>query len=303
MFMLKYLLIYFYSGCMDGGLTLQIAKTLLPPASTAEIVGTDINPDSINYATTHTLPLLHSFQSYESLQHQKDHHENQEPEKTSFPKLTFQTADLLNPPPSLLSSPNFDLLITFSTLHWIPDLFLAFQNIKKLLKPHSGALFIGIWHGEASLKDMIEMVDAVCWTKQRWRPFFQFESRFGEQDLVKDSNNCNITKYIVEFNPYPWNFLSESEFHSIINELNFEIIKCHLETKTQHFTRSQLFKRLRGGWVPYWSRVPEGLRDEFIEDLVEGVFERGGEKRGGNDGEEETVAVESRLWDVVLRRR
>src|SRR5882724_13059152 len=89
-------------GCGDGKITAQIAFC----ASKGSVVGVDPSRDMISFASSHFGP-------------------------ATLPNLRFEVADARRLP----FKNEFDLVISFNALHWIPEQQTALSSIRSALVP------------------------------------------------------------------------------------------------------------------------------------------------------------------------
>ncbi len=191
-------------GCGDGKITAEIA-TRIPQG---QIIGVDKSPAMITLAQE-------SFP------------------KTTHSNLSFEIQDAC----SLKLNLTFDLITSFSCLHWIKDQKLALQKVKKYLKPQGKAMFV-TFPRCATFWDPIDTVAQ----KKKWKNFF-----------VKD--------------PKPYLFLDEIQYQSLFAEVGLNII--HIET-TSHVTKfvgKKGFEDYVKGWLPLLLFLPKPLHQEFLEEI------------------------------------
>ena len=123
-------------GCGNGKITAQIA-TRLPKGT---ILGIDPSSQMIAFAASQFAP--------------------------THPNLHFETGDAH----SLPFSNEFDLVVSFNALHWIPDQDAALSSIRRTMKPNSNAQLRLVPAGKRkSLENAIE--ETRC--SPRWSSFFE----------------------------------------------------------------------------------------------------------------------------------
>jgi len=111
-------------GCGNGNVTAQISSHL----SRGEVVGIDASSEMIAFAS-------HKFPS------------------TTHPNLHFEVGDARNLP----FADEFDLVVSFNALHWIPDQDNALRSIRRTLKANSTAQLRLVPAGKRkSLENVIE---------------------------------------------------------------------------------------------------------------------------------------------------
>ena len=131
-------------GCGDGRITAAIADHI-PDAT---VIGVDPSPRMIAVAP-------------------------------SGPNLSFRLGDVN----TLQFSAEFDAIVSFNALHWVPDQFGALVRIATALTPGGSALLVFVCAGDRpSLEDVAMEVVA----SQRWRSqFVDFEAPFVHPDVVE----------------------------------------------------------------------------------------------------------------------
>lgn len=124
-------------GCGNGKVTAQIAARL----AGGSIVGIDPSTDMIAFASSQFPSATH-------------------------PNLSFKVADAR----SLPFRDEFDLVVSFNALHWIPDQDAALSSIHRTMKPNSTAQLRLVRAGKRkSLETVIEETRS----SPRWASFYQ----------------------------------------------------------------------------------------------------------------------------------
>ncbi|GHJ47085.1 SAM-dependent methyltransferase [Catellatospora sp. TT07R-123] len=121
-------------GCGDGYVTRQIAARV--PAGS--VVGVDASPRMIDTARA-----------------ADDRAKN----------VSFQVGDVT----TMAFGPDFDLVVSFNALHWVPDQQAAFRNIAAALDPYGRVLVQFVCHGPRPSVERVTM--EVC-RDPRWAPAF-----------------------------------------------------------------------------------------------------------------------------------
>jgi len=155
-------------GCGDGRITAEIARRV----PTGRVLGIDASPNMIATCIE---------------------------EYRSCANLSFRVADAA----AFQIEETFDIAVSFSALHWVPDLHAALGCIHDALKP-GGRLVIGM--GGAHQKEIAEV-----FYRERWRSHLvgrgrSFHGRTG-QELTEALNATGFTQVRVEVvegvRPYP----------------------------------------------------------------------------------------------------
>src|SRR5438067_5681007 len=111
-------------GCGDGKITAQIASR----ASKGSVVGVDPSRDMISFARSHFGP-------------------------ATLPNLRFEVADARRLP----FREEFDLVVSFNALHWIPEQEAALRSIRRAMKSDGLAQLRLVPAGpRKSLEDVLE---------------------------------------------------------------------------------------------------------------------------------------------------
>ncbi|WP_372995208.1 class I SAM-dependent methyltransferase [Lutispora sp.] len=196
-------------GCGDGKITAEIAK-LLPDGS---IVGIDISEDMINFS------------------------------KKNFASQGIKNIDFIVDDATKMDFyDEFDLIVSFTCLHWIEDHVAVLNNVRKALK-NSGRLFMQCG-GKGNMPHLIEALLNIA-SKDKW------------------------SKYFENFN-FPWFFYGIDEYNTWLEQIG--LIKKRVELVPKdivHKGKEGLMGWIRTTWMPYTSRVPKELQSNFIEEIVD----------------------------------
>ena len=196
-------------GCGDGKITAEIAARVPRGA----VVGVDASRDMIAFASCHFGP-------------------------TVRPNLRFEVADA-----RLLPFKNeFNRIVSFNALHWIPEQDKALRSIRSAMTPDGQALLRLVPKGERkSLENVIEE------TRQsaRWIAYFR------------------------EFHD-PYLHLTPEEYAAAAERNGLRVLGIHTEAKAWDFkSRRAFFDFSSVGFVEWTRRLPEAERPEFINDVLD----------------------------------
>jgi len=192
-------------GCGDGRITLEIARRV----PKGYVVGVDASSHMIELASEKTAPTLH-----------------------------FAVADAR----SLPFSHEFDLVVSFNALHWIPEQDLALASIHQSLKPGATAYLRLVPMGP---RKSIETV------------------------LEETRNSATWNEYFYEFRD-PYIRLTEEEYCSLAQKSGFRMERVQTESKTWDFrTRAEFLAFSSVTMVEWTKRLPESLRSPFINDVLD----------------------------------
>jgi len=196
-------------GCGDGRITAGIADLVL----NGSVLGIDSSGEMVQFAKERFPPEIHK-------------------------NLRFAEADAR----SLRFDEEFDLVVSFATLHWIWDHGPVLRGIERALKP-GGRIFLqfgGRGNAAAPLRIADEMTG-----EERWRPYFEgFDFRYG--------------------------FFGPEEYRACLEEAGLLPQRVELIPKDMIQTSPAAFAGwIETTWHPYLERVPEGLRSDFISEIVD----------------------------------
>jgi trans-aconitate 2-methyltransferase len=196
-------------GCGDGKITAEIAARVPRGA----VVGVDASRDMISFASSHFGP-------------------------TVRPNLRFEVADA-----RVLSFRNeFNRIVSFNALHWIPEQDEALRSIRSAMTPDGQALLRLVAKGERkSLENVIEETRRSA----RWIAYFH------------------------EFND-PYLHLTPEQYAAAAERNGLRVLRIHTEAKAWDFKfRPAFFDFSSVGFVEWTRRLPEADRPEFINDVLD----------------------------------
>ena len=197
-------------GCGDGKITAYIA-TLLPQGS---VLGIDNSLDMIRFAQSR-FP------------------------QSAWPNLSFLYGDARD----LHYLDEFDLVVSFATLHWILDHRPVLEGIKRSLKP-GGRLFAQ-FGGRGNAGEFFRIVD----------------KRIAEGSWAQ---------YFRDFS-FPYGFFAAEEYKDWLNQAGLKAKRVELMAKDMvQPDRQGLASWMESTWLPYLERIPGDLRSAFISEMVEG---------------------------------
>jgi trans-aconitate 2-methyltransferase len=190
-------------GCGDGHITAQIAERI----PDAEVVGIDPSPRMIDVAP-------------------------------SAGNLTFQVGDAR----SLPFVDEFDAVVSFNALHWVPDQRTALARIADALHLGGRALLVFVCAGTRPSIESIAMDVAAT---PRWSEYFRdFVAPFVHPvpaDFQADAAECGLKADELIVDDLAWDFGTTQKFRAW----------CVVGS---------------GAWT---SRVHDGLSTEFVDDMVD----------------------------------
>ncbi len=196
-------------GCGDGKITAEIAARV-PKGS---VLGVDPSSEMIAFATKHFGP---------------PNIKNLRFEVANVRKLTFQN--------------QFDLVVSFNALHWVPEQPQALNSIRAALKPTGRAVLRFVPQGKRTcLEDVIEQTRK----SDRWSEFF-------------NDFRC------------PYAHFTPEEYRKLAEQAGFSVVELHLEEGAWDFkTRDGFVAFARATFAEWTKRLPETEWDAFITDVLD----------------------------------
>jgi trans-aconitate 2-methyltransferase len=196
-------------GCGDGKITAEIA-TRVPQGS---VLGVDPSRDMVAFASSHFGP-------------------------PTWVNLRFEVADAR----SLSYRDEFDLVVSFNALHWVPEQRLALQSIRAALKPDARAILRFVSQGRRKcLEDVIEEVRQ----RPQWADYFP-----------------GFRKPYVHFTP--------EEYRALADGCGFRVLELRVQDKAWDFKSREGFLAFGRATFVEWTRcLPEGKWEAFIVEVLD----------------------------------
>jgi trans-aconitate methyltransferase len=155
-----------------------------------------------------------------------------------FPNLKFQVMDARK----IKFTQRFDFVFSNAALHWVDDHPAILRGAAVVLK--SGGRLIVSCGGKGNAQDVFVALRPEMRLK-RWREFFRQM-------------------------PTPYFFYAPDDYKKWLPKFGFKIQKLKLAPKDATYEGANGFATwLRTTWIPYVQRVPENLREEFIEAVTQ----------------------------------
>jgi trans-aconitate 2-methyltransferase len=156
----------------------------------------------------------------------------------SNPNLRFQAADARH----LGFGPEFDLVVSFNALHWIPEQALALKSIHAALKPGGRAQLRMVFRGKRmSLEDILQQT---CHS-ERWHRHFT-----SSRD--------------------PYLHLTPEEYAALAKQNGFEVLNLHTADKAWDFKSHEAFAAFGSVTFVEWTQhVRDAEKPEFINDVLD----------------------------------
>jgi trans-aconitate 2-methyltransferase len=158
------------------------------------------------------------------------------------PNLDFKVIDAQNLP----FNREFDVVFSNAALHWVIDHLRVLQGIKKSLKPH-GRILLQMG-GKGNAAEILVVLDRII-SKDTWGKYFQIFS-------------------------FPYGFHGPDDYNLWLQQVGLKAKRVELITKDMiQKGKEGLASWIRTTWLPYTQRIPEGLRDNFIKEIVDTYVE------------------------------
>ncbi|MFB0563557.1 MAG: trans-aconitate 2-methyltransferase [Candidatus Lokiarchaeia archaeon] len=155
-----------------------------------------------------------------------------------YPNLTFEPMEAKQ----LIFDAEFDVVFSNACLHWIIDHLPVLKGIKKSLKP-SGRILLQMG-GKGNAAKILEVLKPMI-ESGKW------------------------SSYFTNFS-FPYAFYGSKEYKEWLEQVGLKSKRIELIPKHMvHKGKGGLVAWIRTTWLPYTQRVPEELREEFIEELVD----------------------------------
>jgi trans-aconitate 2-methyltransferase len=161
----------------------------------------------------------------------------------SYKNISFKLCDAKE----LFFCNEFDMVFSNATLHWVKNHTPVLQGIKKALKKN-GKLLIQMG-GKGNAREIIEVVDSIK-SKLEWEEYF------------------------MDFE-FPYSFFGSDEYKILLYNAGFKINYIKLINKDMtHNGKEGLKGWFRTTWFPYTNRIPENLRDLFIDEVINNYIKK-----------------------------
>lgn len=196
-------------GCGDGKITADMAKAL----PHAKIVGVDISSSMIGFAKD-------AFGSY--------------------PNLQFAIHDATD----LDYQNQFDLITSFTVMHWVLEQQKALNGFAKALKK-GGSLCIQMPAGLPA--EMNQALDKML-ASEKWKSHF------------------------AEFSP-PWKFYQPDTYRPLVEDAGLRVDRLETVLKHEKFPTRTIFQGFVRQWFPYLRALPTHLKDPFLNELIDNYLQ------------------------------
>jgi trans-aconitate 2-methyltransferase len=136
----------------------------------------------------------------------------------------------------------FDLVVSFNALHWVPEQDAALASIRAALKPRGRALL-------------------------RMVPAGRRESLEGVIEEVR--HRAPWAGYFTDFRR-PYTHFTTDEYRALAETAGFQVVRLHADDKAWDFKSREAFAAFgRATFVEWTQRLPEAERESFITDVLD----------------------------------
>jgi trans-aconitate 2-methyltransferase len=196
-------------GCGNGKVTAKIAARVPKGA----VVGMDASAEMVTFATSHFGPAV-------------------------WPNLRFEVGDVRH----LTFREEFDLVVSFNALHWIPEQGEALRSIRAAMKPD----------GLAQLR----LVPA--------------GKRKSLENMIEDTRQSSSwVRYFQDFRD-PYLHLTPEQYGALAERNGLHVRRIHTEDKAWDFKSPAAFLAFGSVTFVEWTKfLPEGKRLDFVSDVLE----------------------------------
>jgi len=177
--------------------------------------------------------------------------------RKTFPKDKYPNVDwqLMNATEIDFDN-EFDAAYSNAVLHWIKDHIAILRGVKRSLKPGGRILFQMAGKGNAVNAAQV-LIDVI--SKEQWSKYFI------------NGVSSTLCYYGID------------DYHVWLKELGFVEKRLELVPKDASFhEREGMRQNIEAAWMTFTDMIPENLRDQFIEELIDGFDERSLKDELGN---------------------
>ncbi len=156
----------------------------------------------------------------------------------AYPNLAFEVGDAS----SLDFAEEFDVIVSNSALHWVLDHGPVLDGIKRALKP-GGQIFLQMG-GRGNVSHTWEVL-RILMAQERW------------------------ARYFNDFS-FPYGFYGPDEYREWLVQAGLVPRRVELVTRDMALEGCEgLAAWIRTTWLPFTQRIPEELRDSFVDELAD----------------------------------
>jgi len=162
---------------------------------------------------------------------------------SAIPNLSFKVCDASR----LTFANKFDIVVSFSCLHWIKDHLPVLKGIRRSLKNNGRTLLQ--FGGKGNAADILAVADEVI-AGDQWGKYFR--------------------RFI-----FPWNFYVPRQYSVWVKQAGLTPQRIELVAKDMvQKSKDDLIGWVRATWIPYVCRVPAGLQNKFLAEIAERYLAR-----------------------------
>lgn len=163
--------------------------------------------------------------------------------RKDYPNLSLSLGDASG----LGFQEEFDLVVSFACLHWVKDHLPVLEGIRRSLRREGRILLQFGGRGNASA--ILDITEELTKSK-KWSGHFR-----GFQ--------------------FPYHFYGPEEYRVWLAQAGLRSIRAELVQKDMvHQGKAGLEGIIRVTWLPFLERLPEGCRQEFVEEVARRYLER-----------------------------
>lgn len=163
--------------------------------------------------------------------------------KPEFTNLCFQVADASELP----FENQFDIVFSNAALHWVRNHLPVLKGIFGSLR--NGGRILLQMGGEGNAAAIISVVNRMIATAKWGKYFENFE--------------------------FPYGFHHPKDYNIWLDEAGFQSADARLVSKDMRYdNRAGLSGWIRTTWLPYTQRIPEHIRNEFINELTDSYIRK-----------------------------
>ncbi|KAL6260554.1 hypothetical protein P5V15_008075 [Pogonomyrmex californicus] len=144
----------------------------------------------------------------------------------------------------------YDYVTSFYCLHFAYDLSHAFENIFKLLRPN----------GKALVTFLEYHIVYEVYIRLSQKPRYEF--------YLQDAH-----RYVPYFQRKIYKNI-EASLRKMLEDIGFEILHCSKREKCYQYNNQQILKNQMLSINPFISRMPDDIKDEFMDDLIKEIFKQ-----------------------------
>jgi trans-aconitate methyltransferase len=162
---------------------------------------------------------------------------------SAIPNLSFKVCDARR----LTFADKFDIVVSFSCLHWIKDHLPVLKGIRRSLKNNGRTLLQ--FGGKGNAADILAVTDEVI-AGDQWGKYFR--------------------RFI-----FPWNFYEPKQYGVWVKQAGLTPQRIELIAKDMvQKSKDDLIGWVRATWRPYVCRVPSALQNKFLTEIAQRYLAR-----------------------------